>query len=255
MQRPLATVALLACLVASAFAADKAIQKFEGKVVGIADGDTITVLDDEKAQHKVRLLAIDAPESKQPYSQLSKQALAKKVFGKRVQVHWRDKDAYGRLLGLVKVAGHNVNLEMVSEGWAWHFVRYSKAKAFAAAEVKAREEQVGLWAGDEPIAPWDWRKQEAERRAALAKLPPSPPPVPPEDVKVETTIIRRPMGLGAFGGRGGDSPAASDTVYVTRTGEKYHRAGCSALRKSQIAKSLADAKAAYEPCQLCNPPQ
>jgi len=226
------------------------IETLEGKVVGIADGDTLTVLDDTKTQHKVRLLAIDAPESKQPAYQLSKQALSKKVFGKQVQVRWRDKDAYGRLLELLKTEGHsNVNLEMVSEGWAWHFVRYSKAKSFAAAEAKAREEQLGLWASADAVAPWDWRKQEAERRAALAKLPPSLPPKPQEDVKVETTIIRRPQSLGGFG----DSSSA--TVYVTKTGNKYHRAGCSALRKSQIAKSLTDAKAAYGPCQLCNPPQ
>jgi len=64
----------VACLVASTVAADRAIDTLQGKIVGVADGDTVTVLDEEKAQHRVRLLAIDAPESNQPYSARPKQA-------------------------------------------------------------------------------------------------------------------------------------------------------------------------------------
>lgn len=233
---------------ATAFAAPKPLQTLEGKVVSIADGDTITVLDDTKTQHKVRLFGIDAPELRQPYSQLAKSELSKKVYAKRVLVKWREKDRYGRILGAVTVNGKNVNRELVAEGWAWHFVRYSSSKSLAEAELAAREKQVGLWAGEDPVAPWDWRKQEAERRAELTKRPPPEPAPPAEDVKVEAFVVRpRAAPLGAN--------AASATVYVTATGTKYHRAGCRSLAKSSSPMPLAEAKARYSPCQLCNPPR
>ncbi len=249
----LAALLTLAC--AAGLVAPKAYQTFEGKVVSITDGDTITVLDDAKAQHKVRLLGIDAPELKQPFSQGSKQALVKKVFGKRVAVKWRDKDRNGRLLGVVTIDGRNVNSALVAEGWAWHFVRYTQSKGLEAAEKAGRAKQIGLWAGENPIAPWDWRKLQAELRAEMAKRPPSKPSPPVEDVRVEA-FVDRPLAPSPLGrGSSGDRPATAATVFVTRTGDKYHRAGCRSLAKSGSPLALVDAKGRYSPCQLCDPPQ
>jgi micrococcal nuclease len=106
-----------------------------GKVVGIADGDTLTLLVD-KTQTKVRLEGIDTPERAQPFGRKAGQALAKKVFGKVVQVDDLGKDRYGRTLGIVRLGTRDVNLELVREGWAWWYRKYApKNKEPAAAET------------------------------------------------------------------------------------------------------------------------
>ncbi|MCC7421555.1 MAG: thermonuclease family protein [Planctomycetaceae bacterium] len=110
-----------------------------GRVVGVTDGDTITVLDTNKVQHKIRLEGIDAPESKQAFGTKAKQALSDRVFGKEVRVEWKGKDPYGRILGHVHAGKDHVNLSMVRDGFAWHFKRYNKDQKLADAEVEARE--------------------------------------------------------------------------------------------------------------------
>ena len=72
-----------------------------GRVVKVADGDTLTLLDAANNQHKIRLNAIDAPEKDQAFGQKSKQRLSDYVFGKEVAVRWKSKDKYGRILGTV----------------------------------------------------------------------------------------------------------------------------------------------------------
>jgi len=118
----------------------------EGKVVRIADGDTITVLVDRK-QVKVRLSDIDAPERGQDFSQRSRQALADLVFAKEVRIVTHGRDRYGRVIGDVIVGGKLVNEIMVRQGWAWNFVKYSKSLRLAELERQARAERRGLWAG------------------------------------------------------------------------------------------------------------
>jgi micrococcal nuclease len=118
----------------------------EGKVVRIADGDTITVLVDRK-QVKVRLSAFDAPERGQDFSQRSRQALADLVFGKEVSTETHGKDRYVRVIGDVYVGGKPVNEIMVRQGWAWNFVKYSKSPRLSELERQARLERRGLWAG------------------------------------------------------------------------------------------------------------
>ena len=127
-----------------------------GRVVAVADGDTLTVLVDQQPI-KIRLEGIDAPEKKQPHGQESKQALSDMAFGRYVLVLWREQDRYGRTLGHV-LAPTWTNYQLVSQGHAWHFKRYSDSEALAGAEQDARAAQRGLWAG-EPVAPWEWRKR------------------------------------------------------------------------------------------------
>ena len=138
--------------------------ELRGKVVSIADGDTITVLDAAKVQHKIRLQGIDAPEKKQAFGTKSKEQMSEKVGGEEVVVQWKEKDRYGRILGEVMVGKRHINLEMVQDGMAWHYTTYSKSKELAKAEDEARKAKKGLWADKEPVPPWEYRKTEREKQ-------------------------------------------------------------------------------------------
>lgn len=127
-----------------------------GKVVSIHDGDTITVLQG-KQQVKVRLFGIDAPELKQPYGKKSKQFLANLIAGEAVEVEENGKDKYKRVLGVVYYNGQDINAQMVSSGYAWAFVKYSKD--YVKHQEYAVSKKFGLWSDKEPIAPWEFRKK------------------------------------------------------------------------------------------------
>jgi endonuclease YncB( thermonuclease family) len=148
-----------------------------GRVVGVADGDTITVLDANREQHKIRLGGIDAPEKAQPFGQRSKQSLSTLVFGKDVEVRWNKRDRYQRIVGKVMVADPNCwtshcpktldpGLGQLTVGLAWWYAKYAKEQSpedagrYEFAEREARAKRVGLWADGQPIPPWDWRKGE-----------------------------------------------------------------------------------------------
>ena len=131
---------------------------FSGTVISVTDGDTIKLLKADKTQVKIRLYGIDTPESKQAYGTKAKQALSTLVFGKAVTIKDHGKDRYGRTIGTVYVAKTKVNLKMVQDGWAWHYKQYSKDKDLADAEVAARKAKKGLWQGNAPVAPWEWRR-------------------------------------------------------------------------------------------------
>lgn len=137
-----------------------------GRVVGVADGDTITVLDAANQLRKIRLEGIDAPEKSQPFGQCSKQSLSDLVYGKVVKVDTHKSDRYGRQVGKVLIQGVDVNLEQVSRGLAWHYKAYAREQAavdqskYASAEDAARSARKGLWRDAAPMPPWDWRKSE-----------------------------------------------------------------------------------------------
>lgn len=141
-----------------------AAETLTGRVVGIADGDTITVLDSNRQQHKIRLSGIDAPEKKQPFGERSKQHLAEMVFNKTVTVEWQKLDRYGRTVGKVMVNGVDVNLVQVKAGMAWWYEKYRKEQSerdqylYSAQEQEAKAKRVGLWSDQNPVPPWDWRK-------------------------------------------------------------------------------------------------
>lgn len=161
--RPLLIISVLA-IATSVVAAAPPAPTLTGKVVSIADGDTLTLLVD-KTQIRVRLEGIDTPERAQPFGRKAGQALAKKVFGKVIQVDDLGKDRYGRTLGIVRLGKRNINLELVQEGWAWWYRKYApKNKELAAAEATARKAKRGLWADAKPIPPWDWRQSERDKR-------------------------------------------------------------------------------------------
>ena len=137
-----------------------------GRVIKIADGDTLTVLDRLNRQHKVRLIGIDAPERKQPFSTISRQNLANLVFGKKVRVEWYKRDHYGRILGKVLRDGQDINLEQLKAGLAWYYKRYQgdqlrgDRSLYAKAEKHASFSGIGLWSDSSPVAPWDFRRKK-----------------------------------------------------------------------------------------------
>jgi endonuclease YncB( thermonuclease family) len=134
------------------------------RVVSVHDGDTLRAVDASKTEHKVRLVGIDAPEIGQAFGTKSRDGLTAMVKGKSVAVHADSEDRYGRTLARLVVEGRDVNHQMVADGLAWHFTRYSDDERLAAAEREARADRRGLWSDPAPTAPWDWRAGEAERK-------------------------------------------------------------------------------------------
>ena len=135
-----------------------------GRVVSVADGDTVTVLTADKVQHKIRLSGIDAPEKAQAFGHRSKESLSGLVYDKTVTVETEKKDRYGRDVGKMLVNGMDVNLEQVQRGFAWHYKEYEREqssndrKLYDLAERAARAARRGLWLDAEPLPPWEFRK-------------------------------------------------------------------------------------------------
>lgn len=134
-----------------------------GKVVKVADGDTITVLDDNNKKHKIRLDKIDATELKQPFGIKSKNYLESLIYQKKVKVVYTKKDRYKRILGIVFLENKEINLEMVKNGYAWHYRFYDKTPSYIQAEKQAKEKKIGLWSEANPINPYIFRKQNKKR--------------------------------------------------------------------------------------------
>lgn len=146
-----------------------------GRVVSVADGDTITILTSEKRQAKVRLAAIDAPENGQEFGRKSKDALAALVAGKTVTVTEDGTDRYGRMIGWVRAEDTDANREMVRTGWAWHFTQYNRDPGIARMQIEAKNARRGLWAApNPPMSPWDYRA--LKRQGAAAERPASEKP-------------------------------------------------------------------------------
>jgi endonuclease YncB( thermonuclease family) len=140
-----------------------------GRVVGIADGDTLTVLDAARRQIRVRLAEIDAPESHQPYGSRAKQGLSDLAFGKSVRVVVQDTDRYGRTVGRVYAESIDVNAEMVRQGAAWVYRKYSHDPSLLLLEQEARSARRGLWAlpETERPPPWEWRAAAKSSRTHI----------------------------------------------------------------------------------------
>ena len=138
-------------------------QKITAKVVGVKDGDTFVVLN-EKKEIVVRLEHIDAPEKNQPFGNKAKQFASDFCFGKTVVVIGNGKkDRNGRWIGEIFFKNQNLGKELVRNGLAWHFKRYSKSENYADLEAAARKKKVGLWRDKDPIAPWNWRKSKRKK--------------------------------------------------------------------------------------------
>ncbi len=139
-------------------------EELGGKVIRVADGDTITILDAAQAHHTIRLMGIDAPEKGQPFGTKSRESLSSMVAGRNVTVQWHKRDRYGRLVGQVFADSHDVGLVQIDRGLAWHYKAYEReqnaadARGYAEAENEARAARRGLWADRKPVAPWEYRQ-------------------------------------------------------------------------------------------------
>lgn len=135
---------------------------FIGKVVAVADGDTLTVLRDRE-QVRIRLADIDAPEKAQAFGNTSKQSLSDLCFGKTATLADKGEDRYGRTLALVTCDGIDANAGQVRQGMAWVYRKYApKDSPLYAVEGEAKAARQGLWADANPVPPWEWRKAKRE---------------------------------------------------------------------------------------------
>jgi len=143
----------------------------QGRVIGVTDGDTVTLLDASKTQYKIRLSGIDAPEKSQPFGNRSKQSLSDLAYNRVITVEWSKKDRYGRTVGkLVAHDGKDINLEQIRRGLAWHYKAYQREQSpedrvrYAKAEEAARAQGVGLWRDAQQVPPWEYRKMKRKGR-------------------------------------------------------------------------------------------
>lgn len=132
---------------------------WEGKVVGIADGDTVTCLNNANEQVKIRIYGIDSPEKKQAFGTKSRQFMADQIFGKIVDVSVVGTDRYGRTIARIFCGGNDAGLLSIKNGFAWHYVKYARNDTdYANAQEHAKENKLGLWIDPDPVPPWDFRR-------------------------------------------------------------------------------------------------
>jgi endonuclease YncB( thermonuclease family)/methylphosphotriester-DNA--protein-cysteine methyltransferase len=202
---------------ASAVTSNKVQLVIEGKVIDVHDGDTITVLDQANKKFHIRLQGIDAPELKQEFGSVSQQNLSRLVLSKQVTIVWTKVDKYRRTVGTIMLDGHDVNIEQVKAGLAWHFKKYEDEqnpedrRTYAAAEVRARAAKLGLWQDPDPTPPGDWRAGVKTKRWG------APPP--------------------------------AGTIIGNQNSKKYHRPDCAGYRdmaeKNRVFfKTVEEAEAA-----------
>jgi endonuclease YncB( thermonuclease family) len=136
-------------------------EEYTVKVIGVSDGDTFTGLTADNRQVRCRIYGIDAPEKNQDFGNRSKQTLSDFIFNREVTIKIRDKDRYQRAIVWVCTPdGKDVSAEMLKSGMAWHYKQYSKDRDYAELENEARQRKTGLWAGNNPIAPWEFRRKK-----------------------------------------------------------------------------------------------
>lgn len=212
---------------------------FTGKVVGVIDGDTIEVMHYGKAE-RIRLNGIDCPENHQAFGQKAKQFTSDLVFGKTVTVKCFNQDRYGRTLGEIILSdGKSLNKALISNGFAWWYWIYSQDETLGYLEVGARNSKIGLWSDLDAIPPWLFRRgyEATEEHTSTRPVKLFVPTNSNQPMEPESQLNN------------------AITVYITRTGTKYHKGICRYLAKSKISISLIDALSrGYGPCSVCNPP-
>lgn len=133
---------------------------FDGKIVAVKDGDTYQVLTEDNVLITIRLAHVDCPEKGQSFGKNAKQFGSDFCFGKQVKIVSDGKfDRYHRLIAEIYVQKNCLNKELVKNGFAWHFKKYSKSIEYNDMEIEARSKKIGLWSDDEAMAPWVWRKR------------------------------------------------------------------------------------------------
>ena len=158
-RRSLSLVLVMNLTLVMWFAASSWAQEFHGQVVGVQDGDTLTVREEGGQALRIRLWGVDAPERRQPFSNVAKKHLSDLTFGQRVRVQARTQDRYGRTVAVILLPdGRNVNEAMVNDGYAWWFRKYAPYdRTLEKLEREAKEAGRGLWADPQAVPPWEFR--------------------------------------------------------------------------------------------------
>lgn len=199
---------------------------WHGRVVGISDGDTITVLDNTNAQFKIRLSGIDAPENGQPFGRNSKEFLSNLVYGKIIEVKPIAIDKYGRTVAHLQIDSTDVEEEMVRSGFAWVYDQYCTdpiCTKWKGLQEQARKRKVGLWADPSPNPPWEWRH-------AI------------KDNQKSNNILKDIHSTGIFHGN------INSHIFHLKSCKFYNCNGCVA-----VFNTAEDAiKAGYRPCKICS---
>jgi endonuclease YncB( thermonuclease family) len=193
---------------------------WSGEVVGIADGDSITVLRN-KTPVKIRLYGIDCPERRQAFGKKAKQFTSKMVFRKQVKIKPVDRDRYGRTVAWVYVNGKNLCEELVRNGLAWHYKKYSSDQSLADLKTQARKGRVGLWADPHAVPPWEFRRR------------------------------------GSSINRSNRSRAPAGVYHGNRKSAVFHAPGCKAYNCKNCTVVFHSKSQAidngYRPCRICKP--
>jgi micrococcal nuclease len=129
-------------------------------VIGVTDGDTLSVRCGNATPVKIRLSGIDAPERRQSYGTRSRQSLADLCFRRDATYEVQDIDRYGRTVAVVTCNGVEANRHQVETGMAWVYSRYNKDRELPALQEQAKAAKRGLWADPQPVPPWEFRRKK-----------------------------------------------------------------------------------------------
>ena len=155
-------VAFLVFFLASCWQDSASHPVFEARTAYIYDGDSFLVKRGRN-EIEVRLYGLDAPEKEQPWSAEALQGLRRLIDGKMLRIEAIERDRYDRLVARVYRVGDNlyINAEMIAQGHAWVYRRYTDERQLIKSEKAARRKAIGLWQlpKNQRIAPWDWRKE------------------------------------------------------------------------------------------------
>ena len=140
--------------------------KLKGRVISVFDGDTITVITENKQIMHINLLGIDAPEIKQAYGFLSKQFLINLIAGRQIEIQSVGTDAHGINLATIYFHHKNINIKMIEHGYAWVYRIDGKPTDpnMCKYEQKAKNQSIGLWTQEKPIPPWIFRQKNSKQR-------------------------------------------------------------------------------------------
>jgi len=212
-----------------------------GKVVGISDGDTITVLQN-KTQYKIRLFGVDTPESHQDFGTRAKQFTSDMAFKKEVRVIPETTDRYGRTVGTVLIGTVCLNEELVRSGFAWVYRQYCtkpECQNWLKLETEAKNGKKGLWAGKDPIPPWDFRKGVTSGQSGSDSTD-SGQSVTPNSGQTDS----------------GQSVQSGSYIGNTKS-RVFHRSGCRYFGCKDCTASFGSKdeaiKSGYRPCGICKP--
>ena len=220
-----------------------AVEVLTGKVVGVSDGDTITVLDASKTQHKIRLYGIDCPESGQDFGQVAKQAMSDFVFGKDVRVTREDVDRYGRIVGMVFADGVCINEEMIRLGYAWVYDQYCKSSQcnrLKVLQITAQINKDGLWDHPDPTPPWEYRRKPNKPKETVRPMHQGKFETETNNIKSSPATMSR---SGPFQGN------TQSRVFHSSSCRYYNCKNCTAGFSSKEEAISAG----FKPCKICNP--